>query len=129
MDENSRQVTNIIGQVTKKCAFCGGVFKPKRSTAKYCCEGHRIKDFLNKKKGVKINKPPLIVSDNEKIGNEVVSFCNQHNCTWADVKGGYLASLNPIAAKAKIGKIAVAVQDKPKSSGGGYNRRETKLGF
>jgi hypothetical protein len=33
-----------------ECIYCGKVFKPERSTAKYCCLSHRVLEFRRRKK-------------------------------------------------------------------------------
>jgi len=76
--------------------------------------------------------PPVRTAEsltNERLGVSVADFCNQNNCTWDDVKSGYLASLKPIKAKIIAEKASELIQQKPKSLGGGYDRRATKLGF
>ena len=34
----------------QECIYCGKVFKPKRSTAKYCCLSHRVLEFRRRGK-------------------------------------------------------------------------------
>jgi len=136
----------------KKCLLCGEPFIPKRKTAKYCSEKHRVMDFYKRaKNSLEKNKISVENSEskiiqtlepkteniarsqesliNERLGADVASFCNNNNCTWDDVAKGYLDSLKPIKAKVKVEKSENQVEQKPKSSGGGYDRRASKLGF
>ena len=49
--------------IEKECLWCGQPFQARRSTAKYCCESHRISAY-NKRKGITVTKvPPHNVED------------------------------------------------------------------
>ena len=41
--------------IEKECQWCGNTFTARRSTAKYCCESHRISAY-NKRKGIMVTK-------------------------------------------------------------------------
>ena len=138
----------------KICKYCQKPFEATRKTAIFCSQNHRVMAHMELQKSLGKSKPKKtkvkvaelaatvgcsVAADlpkpersadsivDEKIGRMVVDFCNKNNCTWDDVSAAYLASLKPIKPKAE--KVEALVQQKPKSSGGGYDRRASKLGF
>ena len=61
---------------------------------------------------------------NESIGAKVADFCNQNDCTWNDLVTAYTQPKIPAKQKIK----SETKSETPKS-GGGYDRRLSKLGI
>lgn len=111
--------------MTKKCAYCGAEFEPKRSTAKFCSDAHRVMSFLKKESGREVAAVKVVQkSDNEILGEKVADFCNKNNCTWDDLVAAY----SPASKSTKIAATK-KVEEKPKAASGFYDRRASKLGF
>jgi hypothetical protein len=105
----------LIGKAAKGVTLSGEKFKKltdfyaskfPQPPSKELPEPEKIIDLL-----------PTTKTASEVLGDEVMEFCNQNNCTWGDLKEVYLRTATTIVGKKQTQKFVAKVEETKSDSG------------